>query len=244
MRPPSSLSLRRITEARITLGHRGRAQTTDETLTFAYDHARARNAVLSALDEPRIVRALDAHGLTHCVVTSEAGTRDTYIRRPDLGRRLAPDAPLPEREPCDVALVLGDGLSAVAAGLNGPAYLAALVMRLERLGLTHSPIVLARQARVALGDQIALRLGAPTVVMALGERPGLSAADSLGVYVTHTPTTETQDSGRNCISNIREAGLPVVEAANQTMRLIKGMRASGISGVALAQAIASGKLPR
>jgi len=145
--------------------------------------------------------------------------------------------------PIDVALVLGDGLSAVAVALNGGAYMAALADRLLAHGLRVGPVILARQARVALGDKIALAMGADTVVMALGERPGMSAADSLGVYVTHAPTQTTPDSARNCISNIREAGLPIPEAVAQTEALIRAMRATGLSGVALNQSRAAGGLP-
>ena len=107
-------------------------------------------------------------------------------------------------------------------------------------GLRMSDIILARQARVALGDHIAQALGAQTVVVALGERPGLSAADSLGVYITHRPCIGTQDSARNCISNIRDAGISVTDAALQTERLVLAMRDSGLSGVALSQSLAEG----
>ncbi|AHM04651.1 Ethanolamine ammonia-lyase light chain [Roseibacterium elongatum DSM 19469] len=170
-------------------------------------------------------------------MVSRADTRDTFIRRPDLGRGLPDDAALGGLGPIDVALVLGDGLSATAVHLNGVAFIAALADRLAGIGLHTGPVVLARQARVALGDKIAGALGAETVVMALGERPGLSAADSLGVYITHRPRPETPDSARNCISNIRDAGLGVDAAADQTARLIEAMRATGKSGVALTRAL-------
>jgi ethanolamine ammonia-lyase small subunit len=139
-------------------------------------------------------------------------------------------------------LVLGDGLSAIAVALNGAAFMSALTARLAARGLTSGPVVLARQARVALGDGIGQALGAQTVVMALGERPGLSAADSLGVYITHAPQPTTPDSARNCLSNIRDAGLPVDAAAAQAERLILAMREMGKSGVALSQSLSRGPL--
>lgn len=238
-------AMQAITQARLTHGVRGRAAPTETALRFALDHARAREAVTSELDVPHLQTQLRAAGLTTQTVTSAAETRDMFIRRPDLGRRL-PEAQadtLSAAGPVDVALVLGDGLSAIAVALNGAAFMAALSTRLAARGLTCGPVVLARQARVALGDGVAQALGAQTVVMALGERPGLSAADSLGVYITHAPHPATPDSARNCLSNIRDAGLPVDAAAAQTERLILAMRKAGLSGVALSQSLSSGQLP-
>lgn len=226
-----------LTQARLTLGPRTAVQTTKTALAFALDHARAREAVLSELDTPGLASSLAASGLAHDTVTSAAGTRDTYIRRPDLGRALPPEdrARLRRDTPVDVALVQGDGLSAIAVALNGAAFMTALAAHLTQAGLSHSPVILARQARVALGDDIAQAMQARTVVMALGERPGLSAADSLGVYITHGPTRTTPDSARNCLSNIREAGMGVAEAAETSVKLIMAMRTFGASGVALNQ---------
>ncbi|BDW86036.1 ethanolamine ammonia-lyase subunit EutC [Roseicyclus marinus] len=236
--------IRALTEARLTFGPRGRSVATPEALAFALDHARARAAVAAELDLPALIAALDRLGMAHRTVTSAAGDRATFIRRPDLGRRLPDSAAegLTDIGPCDVALVLGDGLSATAVALNGVAFLSALADRLTEMGLSLSPVILARQARVALGDGIARAMGARTVVMALGERPGLSAADSLGAYITHLPRPDTQDSARNCISNIRAAGLPVDDAADQAARLIAAMRATGQSGVTLSRAMAAGSL--
>ncbi len=237
-------ALRALTQARLTLGARGGALSTAERLGFALDHARARAAVLADLDLPALGATLERLGLSHRSVTSAAGDRDSFVRRPDLGRRLTEDgaAALAGVGPVDVALVLGDGLSATAVMLNGAGFMAELAGLLGRMGLRLSPVILARQARVALGDGIALALGAQTVVMALGERPGLSAADSLGVYITHRPLAQTPDSARNCISNIRDAGTSVTDAADHAARLIAAMRASGLSGVALSQAITAGAI--
>jgi ethanolamine ammonia-lyase small subunit len=238
--------IRALTEARLTFGARGRALDTDGALGFALDHARARAAVLAELDIAALTAGLERAGLAHHVVTSLAATRDTFVRRPDLGRRLPEEAgaALPRTGEIDVALVLGDGLSATAVQLNGVAFIAALAVRLQAEGLRSGPVILARQARVALGDDIARAMGAGTVVIALGERPGLSAADSLGVYVTHRPAPRTPDSARNCISNIREAGTGVAEAADQTLALIRAMRRLGQSGVALSQSLSADALPR
>ncbi|GAB5445754.1 ethanolamine ammonia-lyase subunit EutC [Gymnodinialimonas sp.] len=233
-----------ITQARLSLGPRKRAQDTSTALAFVLDHARAREAVLSELDVEGLSHSLEKSGLPHQVLTSAAGTRDTYIRRPDLGRRLTPEdrARISGANPADVALVLGDGLSAIAVALNGAAFITALAERLTARALSFGPVILARQARVALGDDIARAMGAQTIVMALGERPGLSAADSLGVYITHRPSDATPDSARNCLSNIREAGLSVAEAAQTAEGLILAMRDFGGSGVALNTALQGGAI--
>ncbi|MGJ8624202.1 MAG: ethanolamine ammonia-lyase subunit EutC [Yoonia sp.] len=230
-------AIRAMTQARLSFGPPSRAADTTTTLAFALDHARAREAVTSELDTARIGAALDDAGLGHDTVTSAAASRDVFITRPDLGRRLPQDQvdrlalhPAP-----DVALVLGDGLSAVAVSLNGAAFVTELAMHLGQGGLSCGPVILARQARVALGDGIALAMGVKTVVMILGERPGLSAADGLGIYITQHPMAQTPDSARNCISNVRAEGLPIRDAARQSYELIRDMRALGRSGVALNQ---------
>lgn len=243
-KPPTHAEIRALTQARLTLGLRVQAASTGQTLQFALDHAQARAAVMSELDVPRITASLDQMGLAHRSVTSAAETRDAFIRRPDLGRRLPAAAAkeLQDAGPVDVALVLGDGLSAVAVALNGAAFMSALAVKLTHAGLSHGPISLAQQARVALGDHVAMAMQATTVVMALGERPGLSASDSLGVYITHRPRADTPDSARNCVSNIRAEGLSVEAAAQQVHSLILAMRETGASGVALSTALASGAL--
>ena len=234
-----------ITEARLTFGPRSRALDTGAALRFSLDHARAREAVMAGLDTERITGLLAEAGLDHRSVTSAAATRDTYVRRPDLGRTLPEEeaARLAGSRPVDVAIVLGDGLSGIAANLSAPAFVTALAARLSASGLSHGPVVIAAQARVALGDPVAMALGARTVVVALGERPGLSAADSLGVYITQAPRIGTPDSARNCLSNIREGGMDVETAADRAMALIRTMRQIGQSGVALSQHIAGAGLP-
>lgn len=226
-----------ITQARLTFGQRVAAQDTATTLNFALDHAKAREAVTSDIDVAGLGTALDAMNLPHRRVQSAAQHRDAFIRRPDLGRQLPADqiAGLAQDPAPDVGLVLGDGLSAVAVMLNGVAFMAALAPMLVQSGLTISPVILAQQARVALGDGIARAMGAQTVVMVLGERPGLSAADGLGVYITQNPGEHTPDSARHCLSNVREQGLPITEAARQTASLIQVMRQLGCSGVEMNQ---------
>ena len=230
-------AIRAITQARLSYGPPRRAADTATTLGFALDHARAREAVTSELDHSRIGAALSEAGLAHDLVTSAAGTRDVFITRPDLGRKLPQDQAerLSRYQSPKVALVLGDGLSAVAVALNGASFITELAAHLSHDELNFGPVILARQARVALGDGIAGAMGATTVVMIVGERPGLSAADGLGVYITQNPQNQTPDSARTCISNVRAEGLPIQDAARQTYGLIKEMRSLGVSGVALSQ---------
>ncbi len=164
--------------------------------------------------------------------------RAEYLRRPDLGRRLseAGRARLAEApQGADLAIVIADGLSATAVTLNAGPLALRVAERARARGWRLAPVVLAQQARVALGDEAGAALGARVVVLLVGERPGLSAADSLGAYLTHAPEPGTPDSRRNCISNIREGGLPIEEAARQIEDLVARMLAQGRSGVTLSR---------
>jgi len=227
--------LRCHTPARIGLGRAGPALPTAEVLALALAHARARDAVHAALDVTALEEALRARDVVPAVVRSAAPDRATYLARPDLGRRLAPGAaavlgPLP-RAPA-VAVVIADGLSALAAQRHAPPLLAALRARApERWG--GAPSVVALQARVALGDEIGALLGARLVVVLIGERPGLSSPDSLGAYLTSDPRPGRTDAERNCVSNVRPDGLPYAEAARRIDWLAREALARGGTGVAL-----------
>ncbi|MBT9385971.1 ethanolamine ammonia-lyase subunit EutC [Pseudooceanicola sp. CBS1P-1] len=225
---PRALSerLRAMTEARVMLGRAGGGMPTRAVLDFALDHARAREAVWSEMDLPALRAALAGYPLAE--VVSAAGDRETHVRRPDLGRQLAAGTRL-ALPPSDLVIVVADGLSAMAVD----AHAAQVVHALQALRETAAPVVLARQARVALGDQIAARAGARAVVVLIGERPGLSAADSLGAYVTWAPEPGLPDSRRNCLSNIRSGGLDPQEAAHRIAALLAQMAREGTSGVGL-----------
>ena len=224
-------SLRRWTPARIALGRTGDALPTRRVLEFQLAHAEARDAVRAALDADRLAGELA--DLDPVLVASRAATRDTYLRRPDLGRRLD-DASAARLRPgaFDALAVIGDGLSAQAAQEGAPA----LVRRLRagRPDWRWAPPVIARHARVTLGDEVAAGLGAALVVVLIGERPGLSAPRSLGAYVTWAPRPGlTRDAERNCVSNIRPAGLPVEEAATRLLALMSAARTLRLTGVGL-----------
>ena len=224
--------LRRFTPARVALGRAGAGLPTAAHLDFQAAHAAARDAVHAALDVAALRGALDAGGVPSAAVRSRAGDRRTYLLRPDLGRRLDDrDRAALAAAPAPGAFVFAvcDGLSATAVQRHAaPLILAAA----PRLG---GPlrVVVAEQGRVALGDDIGEALGAEAVAVLIGERPGLSAADSLGVYLTWAPRVGRTDAERNCVSNIRAEGLPVPAAADKLVWLIREMRRLRLTGVAL-----------
>jgi ethanolamine ammonia-lyase small subunit len=202
--------LRAATRARIGLGLAGDALALRDVLDLQLAHALARDAVHASLDEAALESALGPHPVLR--VRSAAPDRDTYLRRPDLGRRLHPECGgLLAPGGFDVAFVLADGLSATAVQRHAVAVFRACLARLG--GWSVAPAVIATQARVALGDEIGERLGARLVAVLIGERPGLSVPDSLGVYLTYAPRAGRRDSERNCVSNIHAAGGLRPEAA-------------------------------
>lgn len=223
--------LRSATQARIGLGRAGNALPTAPLLDFQLAHARARDAVHAALDTALLAGQLE--GIETRTVASRAGDRAVFLQRTDLGRRLDP-ASMPALAPgdYDAAFVLADGLSATAVHRHAVMLLHATIERLP--GWRIAPVILAQQARVALGDDIGAALSAAQLVMLIGERPGLSAADSLGAYLTWEPRPGRRDSERNCISNIRPPhGLGYVAAADKLAWLMTEARRRRLSGIAL-----------
>lgn len=234
--------LRRHTPARIALGRTGVSLPTREVLDFALAHAQARDAIHLPLDTAALVASLCSQGWPEpFTLASQARDRHEYLLRPDLGRRLdaasaaALDAwrgsPAGQERP-DLVLVLGDGLSALGIQQHGAALAGAIRNALDpalRLG----PLVLVRQARVAVADEVGERLGARAIAMVVGERPGLSSPDSVGIYLTHAPRVGCSDAQRNCISNIRPAGQDVFTAARRLAWLLGEARRLGVSGVGL-----------
>ena len=240
--PPRGLgALKSLSQARIALGRAGNAGVpTAADQRFRLDHARAREAVWTAPDWPALEAALaEATGLPVAEAWSRAETRAAYLARPDLGRLLSPEAETRLASlggAFDVAIVVADGLSATAVAINAAPLAGALVARLRGAGLSLAPLVAARQARVALGDPAARALRAQVVVVLVGERPGLTASDSLGAYLTFAPEPGTPDSARNCVSNIREGGLSIAAAAETIAALVGDMLRFRTSGVALKDA--------
>jgi ethanolamine ammonia-lyase small subunit len=230
--------LRAFTPARVSLARTGNSITTRETLAFALDHAQARDAVHATLSLPTLLREVQSRGLAAVAVKSAAPDRKSYLKRPDLGRRLSDASAallhsdvrtsgLPR-----LAIIVADGLSALATDRHALAVVDALLPLVrDRWELTE--IVIAEQARVALGDEIGVALGALMTVMLIGERPGLSAADSLGAYITWEPRPGRTNAERNCISNIRGGGLAPLAAAERIAFFMREAARLQTTGTAL-----------
>lgn len=238
-------ALRQFTAARIALGHTGVSQLTDTQLDFQLAHARARDAVHQALDTAKLTRTLAQawpEAPSPLLLHSAAQDRNVYLQRPDLGRRLdAPSRALLAAqardgagEPgFDLAIVVADGLSALGINEHAVPLLQALHARLETETWTLAPVSIVEQGRVAIGDEVGELLGAKIVLVLIGERPGLSSPDSMGLYLTWAPRVGLTDERRNCISNVRPAGLGVEEAASKLHYLLREARKRAMTGVGL-----------
>jgi ethanolamine ammonia-lyase small subunit len=240
--------LKRFTDARIALGRSGHSLPTAPHLNFQLAHAQARDAVHLAFDPVGVAQSLEPTGLATLQLHSAAADRYTYLQRPDLGRQLdaASRQRLQEWEAYnsqsapdigfDIAFVVADGLSALAVHQNAAPLIQAMV---ERLGAdaqqrwSIAPVALVEQGRVAVGDEVGQALRARVVVVLIGERPGLSSPDSMGIYLTWAPAVGLNDAQRNCISNVRPAGLTVSAAAEKLHYLLTQSRALGMTGVGL-----------
>jgi ethanolamine ammonia-lyase small subunit len=224
-----AIDLKSFTPARVALGRAGHSLPTSELLRFRLDHARARDAVYEELDPASL-------GVPHVLLRSAAPDRATYLARPDLGRRLNAADRL-EKGDYDAAIVIADGLSAPAVHHHAVALVEALTPLLPDWRL--APLTVVLQGRVAIGDEIGERWGAQQVVVLIGERPGLTSPDSLGIYLTWDPRPGRTDAERNCISNVRTEGLSYGAAAHQLhvlmsearVRKVTGVRSTGIPSV-------------
>ena len=235
--PDPWAALRAFTAARIALGRVGTSAPLREALAFKLAHAHARDAVYSTLATDELLAGLHSLHLPMCPVHSCAATRQEYLQRPDWGRRLneASAALLSQQaaDDHDIAIVLADGLSATAVNDHALPLLRLLLPELQQAGLRMAPVVLAEQARVALGDEIGHLLRARLVLVLIGERPGLSSPNSLGAYFTYAPRPGLTDEARNCVSNIRPEGLAYPLAAAKLIFLVCEALRLRLSGVGL-----------
>jgi len=230
---------RQATPARIALGRAGVALPTDEALRFGWAHAMARDAIHAPLDTEALADALRGAGHEVLQARSRAEDRTTYLRRPDLGRQLHPEDAMALQARAAQAgvrptlcVVVGDGLSSLAVQRHAVPLLRALTPLLPP-ETTLAPVVVVRQARVAVADEVGELLGAAMSAMLIGERPGLSSPDSLGIYLTHAPRRGRSDAERNCISNVRAEGLSHAAAAFKLAWLMRQAGRLGATGVAL-----------
>jgi ethanolamine ammonia-lyase small subunit len=233
--PASWRDLNEFTAARIALGRAGNSLPTDEVLKFGLAHAQARDAVHAPLDTERLIAQLRAEGFNTTQVASRAEGRRVYLQRPDLGRQLseADTGRLKRRAGSHaIGVAIIDGLSSLAVQQNAVPLLRELRAQLS-WNLELSPVVVATQGRVALGDAIAETLKLELVIVLIGERPGLSSPDSLGAYVTYAPRVGSNDAQRNCVSNIRPQGLNYAAAAHKIKWLCENAMINRITGVTL-----------
>jgi ethanolamine ammonia-lyase small subunit len=231
--PAFAARLRALTPARVALGRTGASQQTGDLLDFQRAHAQARDAVHARLEASSLAAKLAViTGQEVLVLHSTAKDRTTYLQRPDLGRRLneTSRANLPAGN-WDLALIVADGLSAIAVERHALPLLQQLLPRLE--GWRLAPIAVVEQGRVAIGDEIGAALGAQLSVVLIGERPGLSSPDSLGAYITWDPGPSRTNAQRNCISNIRIGGLNYIAAAKQLSYYLTEARRRQLTGISL-----------
>jgi ethanolamine ammonia-lyase small subunit len=230
--------LKQLSAARIAIGRAGASIPTRERLDFQLAQARARDAVMAPFSPQALALQLEELPVTAMVLESCAMDRSVYLRRPDLGRRLADHsrglldaARMPT--PWDLVIIISDGLSALAAMKHARALLVLLLPKLLAAGWRIAPLLVVANARVALQDEIGGGLNAAMSLMLVGERPGLSSSDSLGAYLTFHPIPGKTDADRNCVSNIRPEGLRLDLAANKLFHLLVESRRLQLSGVAL-----------
>lgn len=228
-------ALRRHTSARIALGRVGVSLPSHEILKFGLAHAQARDAVHHPLDFGALQARLREGGYRVLHARSQARDRQTYLRRPDLGRRLdaAGRQALEAQPPApELAIVVADGLSSIAVQRHAVPLLDAFRARFET-DWAHTPVVTVEQGRVAVGDDAGEALRARLAIVLVGERPGLSSPDSLGIYFTYEPRVGRMDSERNCISNVRPEGLSCEDAARKLAHMVRRALVLRLTGVAL-----------
>ena len=226
------------TTARISLGRVGVSLPSSASLDFKLAHAHARDAVYSTLDTDNLIPALEKINQHLFHLNTSATTRQEYLQRPDLGRKLSEksqallQSEAPEKT-STLSIIIADGLSATAANDHALQLINILLPKFREAGITLAPFVLVEQGRVAVSDEIGFLLKAEMALILIGERPGLTSANSLGAYLTYGPTPGLTDESRNCISNIRPEGLGYNQAADKVFYLVQEARRRKISGVSL-----------
>ncbi len=229
--------LKAFTAARIALGKTGVSVPLKEALAFKQAHAQARDAVFSQLDLEEICLKLEKTGLSVYTLHSQASDRNVYLQRPDLGRKLNPASEdtlkALNSQGYDICICIADGLSSLAVQQNVVPLLEILIPALKTSGFTLTPVTLIQQGRVAVADEVGTHLKARLSIILIGERPGLTAADSLGAYLTFQPMPGLTDESRNCISNIRPEGLVKDRAAAKILHLITEAFRFQLTGVGL-----------
>jgi ethanolamine ammonia-lyase small subunit len=230
-------AIRAATPARVALGRAGGSLPTAAHLRFRADQARARDAVNHDFDAVRLAAVLTEAGHRTTALVSAAATREEYIRRPDLGRVLSDASRVSlladADDPCDLAIVLCDGLSPRSIERHGPALVGAITSSKRLTKWSRGPIIVVSNGRVAVGDDVGSSLGAHLVLVLIGERPGLTVPESVGAYLTFEPAQSRTDAQRNCVSNIHDRGLTIDDAARRIVGLAVRASLLGSTGVGL-----------
>lgn len=228
--------LKEFTSARIAIGRTGNSIPVKNSLEFKLAHAHARDAVYSKLDSEKLQHDLEVHKLPVIHLKSQAVYREQYLQRPDLGRRIDEEAYnllKPHKGNYDIAIIIADGLSATAINQNTVPLLEILIPAFTMAKFSIAPLCLIEQGRVAIGDDVGAVLNAKLSLILIGERPGLSAADSMGAYITYSPKPGLTDESRNCVSNIRPQGLTAHLAAEKIFYLVQQAIRRQLTGVQL-----------
>jgi len=232
----SRISIRDFTSARVSLGRAGNGMPTEPLLALRLAHARARDAVHTPLDVRSLRGELSEAGFQSIAVRSDVQNRGEYLRRPDRGRRLnASDREtlVAQAGDFEIVPVIADGLSATAIHRHAVPLLALAMREWYAAHYRVAPVIVCEGARVAIGDDIGASLGSKLSVVLIGERPGLSSPDSLGIYLTWQPRRGRNDAERNCISNVRPEGLSYEAAAALLMFLCRESLRRGLTGTSL-----------
>ena len=229
-------SLKQFTPARIALGRAGISLTTRASLDFQLAHALARDAVNIPIDFSELGLGLSLMGLESLTLNTQAENQQHYLQRPDLGRMLSDSALacLQQSTPhlADAVIVVADGLSSKAIDHHALPFLTLLLPQLQ--GYRLAPVCLVKHGRVAIGDAIAEHYAARLCIVLIGERPGLSSPDSMGIYFTYQARAKlSTDADRNCISNIHSNGLSYEQALKKLIFLITEAEKLKLTGVNL-----------
>ena len=229
-------ALREFTDARIALGRAGTSIPLQKELEFKLAHAHARDAVYSDMDTESLINGLRRFDIPILTLTSQVSTRRQYLQRPDLEDLLDEESEKKVADfssPNDLALIIADGLSATAINHNLLPLLEILLPVLKSCGLKPGPVSIVKQGRVAIGDPVAYGLQSKIALMLIGERPGLSAADSIGAYITYDPRPGLTDESRNCVSNIRPRGLSFEKASEKILYIVLEAMKRKLTGTSL-----------
>jgi ethanolamine ammonia-lyase small subunit len=228
--------LKKFTTARVGLSTSGVSLSTEEVLAFRLAHARAVDAVWVEWNATSIQEKLKSRGVESIIIESTATSRLQYVQNPHSGCELngqSIEIVKAFKNEIAISIILADGLSPKAVEEQGCELITALLDELRSIGNQINPIFICRNGRVAIGDHLGEITKSKIAIVIIGERPGLTTHQSLGMYITLNPTASSTNANRNCISNIHHEGLSIEQASNECKQLIEKMLKHNISGYQL-----------